>query len=78
MDNFKIKNKKIFEAGGKREAGGDKLTFFLWGLSVEGHQVTLSSSLHYYVFSDFRFVINMHKIFEDIIDEHSSPCARLE
>jgi hypothetical protein len=34
MENFKIKNKICFEAGGKREAGGDdKLTFFLWGLS---------------------------------------------
>jgi hypothetical protein len=29
MGNFKIKNKNLFEAGGKREAGGDdKLTFF--------------------------------------------------
>jgi hypothetical protein len=33
MENFKIKNKKHFEAGGKREVvGDDKLTFFLWGL----------------------------------------------
>jgi hypothetical protein len=30
MEYFKIKNKKCFEAGGKREAGGDdKLTFFM-------------------------------------------------
>jgi hypothetical protein len=29
----KFENKIFFEAGGKREAGGDdKLTFFLWGL----------------------------------------------
>jgi hypothetical protein len=36
MENFKIKNKNIFEAGGKREAGGDdKLTFFLWGLTLQ-------------------------------------------
>jgi hypothetical protein len=34
MENFKIKNKFVFEAGGKREAGGDdKLTFFLMGPS---------------------------------------------
>jgi hypothetical protein len=32
MENFKIKNKKKFEAGGKREAGGDdKLTIFFMG-----------------------------------------------
>jgi hypothetical protein len=33
MENFKIKNKKFFEAGGKREAGGnDKLTnYFFYG-----------------------------------------------
>jgi hypothetical protein len=33
MENFKMKNKNIFEAGGKREAGGDdKLTFFYGAL----------------------------------------------
>jgi hypothetical protein len=33
MENFKIKNKIFFEAGGKREAGGDdKLTFFYGAL----------------------------------------------
>jgi hypothetical protein len=32
MENFKIKNKICFEAGGKREAGGDdKLTIFFMG-----------------------------------------------
>jgi hypothetical protein len=32
MENFKIKNKIVFEAGGKREAGGDdKLTIFFMG-----------------------------------------------
>jgi hypothetical protein len=32
MENFKIKNKNCFEAGGKREAGGDdKLTIFFMG-----------------------------------------------
>jgi hypothetical protein len=32
MENFKIKNKIFFEAGGKREAGGDdKLTIFFMG-----------------------------------------------
>jgi hypothetical protein len=32
MENFKIKNKIFFEAGGKREADGDdKLTFFFMG-----------------------------------------------
>jgi hypothetical protein len=36
MENFKIKNKNVFEAGGNREAGGDdKLTFFLWGLTTQ-------------------------------------------
>jgi hypothetical protein len=36
MENFKIKNKIFFEAGGKREVGGDdKLTFFLWGLNYQ-------------------------------------------
>jgi hypothetical protein len=33
MEHFKIKNKNFFEAGGKREAGGDdKLTFFYGAL----------------------------------------------
>jgi hypothetical protein len=32
MENFKIKNKIFFEAGGKREAGrDDKLTIFFMG-----------------------------------------------
>jgi hypothetical protein len=32
MENFKIKNKICFEAGGKREAGrDDKLTIFFMG-----------------------------------------------
>jgi hypothetical protein len=35
MENFKIKNKFFFEAGGKREAGGDdKLTFFYGALHL--------------------------------------------
>jgi hypothetical protein len=35
----KFKNKIIFfEVGGKREMGGDdKLTFFLWGLILQGN-----------------------------------------
>jgi hypothetical protein len=32
MENYKIKNNIFFEAGGKREAGGDdKLTIFFMG-----------------------------------------------
>jgi hypothetical protein len=45
MENFKIKNKILFEAGGKREAGrDDKLTFFLWGLT-EGYDTKSMTAL---------------------------------